>query len=254
MSFYSSAHPVVSSSDSLLCRLGQYPEFPLLTETEIVIAHEGRITQYSRLDVESFLFEKAASWVNTFIASNDFLFAPAAGAATTTLCLGMFDDVQGANALAIGDSQILFGRRLTAQIISGSDIAGLSLTYILAHELAHILQVRHNLPFEYGGAGIILPMLSTKIKELHADCVAGYILEAHREIPEAYSSAIEDFVKTLGDSHAVGDHGLPHDRSEALREGIRIAQIDRDFGVTLNQITSSRAIGACTLKYSPRKN
>lgn len=242
-----SAHPVVSDSESLYCKLTGDKRFPFLTGDRLHVTESGRVTEISRVSTEKFLFDRLVGWVDGLIGANDPLFA----GETRPLCVGLYDDARGANAVAIGDGQIAFGAVLTARILNQfGESAPAAITYVTAHELAHILQQRLGLRFDYGLPGRRLELLSSKVKELHADCLAGYLLETHRQIPFTQQSQLEAFVRTLGDAHAIGDHGLPADRTAALREGARLAHLDRLVG--MSAVTAASAAAKCGLKYRPQ--
>lgn len=241
------AHPVISDSTSLYCQLNTDSRFPPLKMDELSVTENGARQDFSRVKTEKFLFDLLTRWVDTLIASNDPLFVNR----PKPLCVGLYDDSKGANAVAIGDFQIAFGAVLVGRTLrTFLDSADHALTYVNAHEFAHILQARLGLRFDYGAPGSRLTLLSTKIKELHADCVAGYLLEAHRQIPFTHQARLESFVRTLGDSHAVGDHGMPADRTAALQEGARLANLDRVVGMT--EIHASSIASKCGLKYRPQ--
>ncbi|MBX3019749.1 MAG: hypothetical protein KF767_17820 [Bdellovibrionaceae bacterium] len=247
LSAVASAHPVVNDSGSLYCQLNSDSRFPPLKIDELAVTENGTRQEFSRVKTEKFLFDLLAGWVDTLISSKDPLFVNR----PKPLCVGLYDDSTGANAVAIGDGQIAFGAVLVGRTLrTFMDSADYALTYVNAHEFAHILQARLGLRFDYGAPGMRLDLLSTKIKELHADCMAGYLLEVHRQIPFTHQARLESFVRTLGDSHAVGDHGMPADRTAALQEGARLANLDRVVGLT--QIHAASAASKCGLKYRPQ--
>lgn len=165
------------------------------------------------------------------------------------LCFGFYDDVKGANAVAYGDAAILFGKRLLEALpsMSAADYSD-AVKMILAHEFAHSLQYRHNLKFDY-----ILPLLSTKIKELQADCIAGYILRAHNEVDFVVQTKLKTLITAIGDSHSVGDHGMAEDRILAFQRGIAFASHDILLSKKVFQIQSKGIINHCNAFYSVSK-
>lgn len=165
------------------------------------------------------------------------------------LCFGFYNDVRGANASAYKDVAVVFGVRLLATLPAMSEATyAEAIKFILAHEFAHNLQWRHNLKFDY-----ILPMLSTKKKELHADCIAGYLIRAHKEVNLDSASKVRTLIAAIGDPHAVGDHGMAEDRIEAFQRGIESASFDILHQVKLHQVTSERMINYCK-KFYPTTN
>lgn len=241
------AHPVISASDSLYCKMNGDARFPPLQGDQLTVTENGQRQEFSRLRTETFLFDLLIKWVDQLTTSSDPLFLKN----VKPLCVGLYDDSKGANAVAIGDGQISFGAVLVARTLrTHGESAGQALTYVNAHEFSHILQARLGLRFDYGLPGQRLELLSTKVKELHADCMAGYFLETHRHIRFDQQEKLESFVATLGDAHAVGDHGLPADRTQALREGARLAHLDRVIGIT--QVTATSIASKCGLKYRPQ--
>lgn len=241
------AHPVVSTSASLYCRLTADSRYPLLAGESLGIRIAGQEFSLSRTRTEEFLFSRLTGWVDTLRINGDPVFAET----RKPLCVGMYDDSRGANAVAIGEGQIAYGAVLAAQAQRdfGAE-ADYAVTYIAAHEFAHILQHRLGLRFDYGTPGARLDLLSSKVKELHADCMAGYLLEMHHQVPFDRQDLVDRYVRALGDAHAVGDHGLPADRVAATKEGARMAHLDRVVGIRDLQAVGLSA--RCGLKYRPQ--
>lgn len=165
------------------------------------------------------------------------------------LCFGFYDDIKGANAIAYKDEAVVFGKRLLNQLpaMSLADYSD-AVKFILAHEFAHNLQYRHNLKFNY-----ILPMLSVKIKELQADCIAGYMLRAHNEVIFDTQVKLKTLIAAIGDPHAVGDHGMAADRELAFQRGISAASHDMLLGKKVFQVKSLDIINHCNAFYSVSK-
>lgn len=185
-------------------------------------------------------------WLIEFDIGND----PIAADNTQSICLGFYNESSGPNAVAYGQIGILFGTSLLselAQTAAPTDYWN-NLKYILAHEFAHYLQNRYELKFNY-----ILPMLSVKMKELHADCIAGYLVRLHKEAIGESQQNLAHFVASLGDSHAVGDHGLAQDRVKAFQFGLRASAIDILKGKKTHEIGSAAIIQHCNSAFSPTK-
>lgn len=166
------------------------------------------------------------------------------------LCVGLLQDMGAPNAVAYGRGYILMGVSLLGQMarLSGGDRTLLRSTekFVLAHEYAHFIQNLHGLKFNY-----ILPMLSTKIKEQHADCMAAFLLRMSGEIPDSRIPSIEAFIKTLADAHVVGDHGTSEQRLTAFRSGSALARLHMASGGRADNTTSSQLIQACGHYYRP---
>lgn len=165
------------------------------------------------------------------------------------LCFGFYNDVKGANALAYKDEAIVFGARLLEELptMSRADYNDAA-KFILAHEFAHNLQFRHGLKFDY-----VLPMLSTKIKELQADCIAGYMLRAHNEVVFDTQVKLKTLIAAIGDPHSVGDHGMAGDRELAFQRGMSFAAHDMLLGKKVFQVKSADIINHCNAFYSVSK-
>jgi hypothetical protein len=185
-------------------------------------------------------------WLIEFDIGND----PVVGDATQSLCLGFYNEESGPNAIAYGQTGILFGTALLAHLSETNSPENYwnNLKYILAHEFAHYLQNRFQLKFNY-----TLPMLSVKVKELHADCIAGYLVRMHKEALGDSQVAMAGFVASLGDSHAVGDHGLADDRMKAFDGGLRSSARDIILGKKPHQVSTSDIISHCSQFYAPTK-
>lgn len=164
------------------------------------------------------------------------------------ICFGLYNDASGPNAAAYGTYGIFFGVNLLNDLPEISQAKqDDTLKFILAHEFGHFLQNIYRLKFNYA-----LPMLSTKLKELNADCIAGYLLTLHKEVLPQSSQKLNEFVGALGDPHAVGDHGMAKERTQAVAHGQKLANDHtRLFKLKVHQITSGRIINACSQHYPP---
>ena len=133
-----------------------------------------------------------------------------------TICIGLFDDNKGANALAYGSDYILFGARLLQQMAGQLANHYHDAFYpILYHEFAHILQNMRGETYNY-----ILPFLNIKNKELQADCIAGALLQRKGKMNFNQYLSAQKLISHLSDEHIVGDHGVEAQRKAALAIGI----------------------------------
>ncbi len=191
-----------------------------------------------------FISNKIYNWVQAFKNAND----PLIKQHNHVLCVGFYNDSISPNAIAYSNQAILFGPRLLS-ILPNLSSANYwdSLNFILAHEFSHYLQNLNQLKFEYQ-----LPLLSTKIKELHADCMAGYILQSHSEM-DFYSNdnKIADLIAKLGDSHSIGDHGTAQDRIRAVAYGIGAAELEAKMGFYADTTKVNKIIHTCALLSRP---
>ncbi len=167
-----------------------------------------------------------------------------------TICFGFYNDVYGPNAVAYGKYGIFFGVNLLSDLPAISQAKqDDTLKFILAHEFGHFVQNIYGLKFNY-----VLPMLSTKLKELNADCIAGYLLTLHREVLPDSEKKLTEFVAALGDPHAVGDHGMATERTLAVARGQKLANEHTQlFQLRVHQIKTQRIINACSQYYAPTR-
>ncbi len=133
----------------------------------------------------------------------------------SVLCLGLYDDSKGPNAIAIGRSHIFFGVRLIKNLtLSNPSTAKDSISTILAHEFAHTLQNIRKENYNY-----VLPLLSTKIKELQADCITGALANDFSQVTlKQFYDSLELFNK-IGAQHYIGSHGMSAQRQAAFALG-----------------------------------
>lgn len=168
----------------------------------------------------------------------------------TPLCVGLMDDKGAPNAGAVGTQYILMGVSLIEMLETNYGKYSLQKSvnekFVLAHEYSHFLQNLYYLEFDY-----VLPMLSTKIKEQHADCMAAYILQLNQSLPVESTTALESFIIELADSHIVGDHGTSEQRIMAYKTGSGLAHLAKSSGATLTSTTTETIIKECGRFYVP---
>lgn len=186
-------------------------------------------------------------WNDALIAAEDTVLAEK----TSPLCVGLMDDGGSPNAGALGSQFILMGVTLLNKLETengvGTPAKEVKEKFVLAHEYAHVLQNLHRLKFDY-----TLPMLSTKIKEQHADCMAAYMMGLSNDIPEELSNDLEFFIQELADAHIVGDHGTAEQRIAAYNNGRGIARVQKALlGKTLSTTTSTQLVRECAVYYTP---
>lgn len=188
-------------------------------------------------------------WNASFLAAGDSVVANNSQA----LCVGLMNDGGSPNAVAIDHQFLLMGTSLLglleAQDGAASPVKQVKEKFVLAHEYAHILQNLHGLKFDY-----VLPMLSTKIKEQHADCMAAAMMTMNDEISDQHSIFLKLFIRNLADKHIVGDHGTAEQRLGAFDKG-------RGIGIVLKSLlnrrpettSSAMLIKECGVYYAPTK-
>ncbi|MGE3610755.1 MAG: hypothetical protein AB7I27_14280 [Bacteriovoracaceae bacterium] len=160
------------------------------------------------------------------------------------LCVALYNDNKGANALAIGEDHVLFGLNLIHDLQAEWKIDGiLGIKAILSHEYGHILQNRHHLNFNFP-----LQLYATKRKELQADCIAGVLLNYHIANYKVIVEA-DKLMQMIGDHHGLGDHGMYPERREALLNGMREAIKLMMKGKTRANLKSKDIIDACLAYY-----
>ncbi len=118
--------------------------------------------------------------------------------------------------------------------------------FVLDPEYAHFLQNLYELRFDY-----ILQMLSTKMKEQHADCIAAYSLRSHQEMEDSFSRELEGFIVSLADSHAVGDHGTGVERIAAYKSVSALARLNQAIFGKEGVPTAAEMIQQCGYYDSP---
>lgn len=141
------------------------------------------------------------------------------------VCVGLYDDGDRPNAVALGQATILFGSSLFRKLERMPARSEL-LSMVVLHEFAHSLQNFHGEDYSVGQGGQVLQLVSTRRKELVADCLAGALFA--RQHPPLLSmtanQALADLFTYLGDAHAVGNHGMSCQRSLAFTHGQELAR------------------------------
>lgn len=128
------------------------------------------------------------------------------------------------------DGTVLFGRTLLVKELYRGRYADIAVAGIMAHEFAHILQLRR-------GAGRTRVMYL----ELHADCMAGWYLERSRR----GRLNIQPFARSLyekGDFHywSRSHHGTPRQRMTAMIAGYKAGELDLDQAYTYCTTVATR--------------
>jgi len=136
----------------------------------------------------------------------------------------LFDDSSSPNAFAtptvyqpgFTDGSVVMGSNLLVNEFrsSGSGV-NFSITGILAHEVAHILQFRLN------------EQLSTNLKEIEADYMAGWFMSQLSRLPNGYVWNAQAAQQNLLSFYSKGDvefnspnhHGTPEERAAAVQAG-----------------------------------
>lgn len=162
------------------------------------------------------------------------------------LCFGTYLEPKGVNAFAYLGNTIMFGHRLILEIQRWGVDPFMGIRTVLAHEFAHIIQARLEVPFRFP-----LRNYAQKQKELQADCLAGVLMTLHA--PAIQNVVHGDILFShLADHHGVGDHGVFLERKGAWEYGmttgarLKILSRKRDF-------TSTELLKACETNY-PRLN
>lgn len=164
---------------------------------------------------------------------------------------GLYDDVEGENALAYRQTflpstrhTVVLGQRLLVRQTTNYQDGGLSVIAILAHEFGHILQYErvHEEALAQADGGV-------RLFELHADYLAGMYLgfrkRRDQRLPTWSSGRTFEL---LGDT-AFGDrdhHGTPEERVRAIEAGFRIGY-DRQ---RLPRIGLRESVGAIRTAFS----
>ncbi|MCA9568735.1 MAG: hypothetical protein KC656_12875, partial [Myxococcales bacterium] len=157
-----------------------------------------------------------------------------ASLAQEVVCVGLFDDVKGANSMAVGGNWLLVGIRdlYTMYGVHGGDGLG-AVEFTVGHELGHILQQK---------AGMVFPGPTVRGAEVHADCMAGYLMGI--AVPPGTTSPAQAYART--EVHRVGDravdnpghHGTPEERTTAFERGWAAGSIAQQGSQGLQQTTT----------------
>ncbi|MEQ8995330.1 MAG: hypothetical protein RID53_02360 [Coleofasciculus sp. B1-GNL1-01] len=141
---------------------------------------------------------------------------------TVNPTLLIIDDFQGPNAFAywgVTDpgfyGTIYLGIRLLYDELFSMDKGVLAVVGIMAHEFAHILQWKYQ------------SQLIGKLRELHADFLAGYYLGVKNYIPYRDLRAFASSLFTKGDYNFwnLDHHGTPQERVAAMNIGYSLGQL-----------------------------
>lgn len=239
------AHAEVVSYEDPRCPTAISTHFKVLPEQMVAMTIDGEELTLDGKKAGNHIRSKLRAWDSSFIAAGD----PLMRFSLVPICAGMYDDSDGPNAMAAGENFIVFGAHLTVHLQKTMKLPGqLAITGVLAHEFGHTIQNRHGLKFNY-----TLPMLSTKIKELHADCLAASILRIHNEFSVSDYQVGERLMHVLGDQHAVGDHGVSEERRLAFRRGINVGTMLLARGERVLTIESGDLVRECGQYYRPTK-
>jgi hypothetical protein len=136
------------------------------------------------------------------------------------LCYGAFQEARGINAYSGHMNNhhfIIFGNNLMQKLVNNKHFQ-VEFDYVLTHEFSHYLQNQLRLDFDHP-----LPLFASKLKELHADCMTGYLMTMTKMIEGQNKSQLSDLFQLIGDRHAIGDHGEKHVRESAFQFGINKA-------------------------------
>lgn len=174
--------------------------------------------------IEGEMTDWVGTWIGMMMNARDGAARAGAGEPwyRAPVCVGLYDDVdaQGQpamNAMATSERNILFGRRMYDAVVrggfGGNRAAGL--VYVLAHEFGHYLQFRAGLRFSYETAAV---------RELQADCLAGYVMALtpmEKPTQAGFIQRTFELAAALGDDlvHAPDHHGTSEQRVYALRTG-----------------------------------
>jgi hypothetical protein len=119
-------------------------------------------------------------------------------------------------------TMILGKDRVFEQIIAIDDHYSVGLQILLAHEMAHVCQMRSKMV----DSALNAPDLGVRFLEQHADYMAGWCFGMDRTWDgNALARAITD-VTSWGDScvNSPDSHGFGHERAEAFAEGFKKAR------------------------------
>jgi hypothetical protein len=218
--------------------------FKLYTKGTLVVNKGSSVVTY---DIDAMM-----TFMKNFISEIEGSFAEAGDVMTlrnlNPVCIAVFDDSENMNAKAIGNDNIIFGLDLIHDLQASWNIDGeTGIKAILAHEYAHLIQNRKELPFN-----LPLPNLATKVKELQADCLAGALLTFHS--PKGNNLTEPDkLMGFLGDHNCVGDHGTYEERKKAIYTGMQESLKFMLNNKTKNTLTSNDFVEACSKNYPSYK-
>ncbi len=141
-----------------------------------------------------------------------------------------FQYVQDDNAFSRDDSwvsgtrgTVLIGLKLVNDLLKPSD-GGLSVACVLAHECGHIFQFFSDDQYYDRLAGP-----TQRLRELHADLLAGYYMAKRQGSAPSSLSTVQKTMIDFGNYNKANprDHGTPGQRNAALDKGFLLS--DRTF-------------------------
>jgi hypothetical protein len=129
------------------------------------------------------------------------------------------------------DGDVLFGRQLFREIMSGREHPEIGIVSVCAHEFGHIAQ------YKYGVySRLVGPSRRKKRLELHADFLSGYFAGIKRFQNPNYPAATFALTQFgFGDnSDDMEHHGTPDERGAAVVAGYKAGYEERlKFGFAL---------------------
>jgi hypothetical protein len=113
---------------------------------------------------------------------------------------------------------VLGPERVTAEYTSDKYNGSIGLALLLAHEMAHVYQLNATLVDQVEAASTE----STRILELHADWLAGWVVGSNQNWSTNALNVASERVRAWGDAcvQAVTHHGFPFERDWAMASGI----------------------------------
>lgn len=172
-------------------------------------------------------------WLGALEEAGDGTFAK------RTFCVGLWDDTAGPNSFAAGGRWLYVGLRDLKTMSTVHRVGQPAVEYTVGHELGHLLQQL---------AGLDFPGPTARAGELHADCLAGYLMGLGRD---PTFTRISGFVAQteafrIGDHHLSSPqhHGTPNERRDAFQRGRQAG-----LAAASAQASASRSEGllaACT--------
>lgn len=129
----------------------------------------------------------------------------------------VYEDGQSPNAYAtrsdnpMYDGLVAFGRTMLASRLWNINKGEYAIAGILAHEYAHVMQIKKGTSYSSG-----------KLKELHADYMAGYFIGT-QGFPQNGINAFANDLYSIGDYDfwSPQHHGTPEERVDAMLAGFQ---------------------------------
>lgn len=204
-----------------------------------LVPFSGNIIPVDVATNRSYMLGQLDWWTTHFNIAGDPLFSPD----SRPLCLGVYDDLGGGNAKAFSNgSLVIFGAELMVTIALDFQLDfRVAMDAVLAHELAHTMQFRKGIRFNFP-----LQLIAVKYKELQADCVAGALLGIHNKLNDQEILEAARLMTLLGDPGFVGDHGLPEDRVSAFFQGFEFSLLPHQKPATL--VTTDDLFNHCSFQ------